>query len=638
MLRFFLILSLLVSVSGLHGDDPTAVSAPIVLRATQDFSIAMADGVRASYPEPKRGTIAVDAATHPGIWGASQNRFKGPAGLYQLTLATLTENDGESSYRININQRPVGSISQNPRQPPDAGMTRVTHTFSATWINPGDAIKVLASIHTNGLIPEGDGTAYSRGRWSELTLTPVPTTTTPDDERLNVLFIIADDLNTDLPSYGRPVVKTPNIDRITSRGVRFDNAYCQFPLCGPSRTSFLTGLRPDTIRIYGHPVSGRYQHSYENIPHFRDQWPDLVTLPQAFRYEGYYTARIGKVFHYGVPGQIGTNGADDPISWDHVVNPAGRDKLEEHNITTLVPGNYGGTLSWQKAEGTDAEQTDGMIATAAVSLLREIKDRPFFLAVGFFRPHTPYIAPKAYFDNYPTDQIELPTLSADDQSEVPAAPYAVKKDVEKSMSADLRRQAIQAYRASVEFMDAQVGRVLDALDSLDLQKRTIVVMTSDHGYHLYDHGLWQKRSLFENSARVPLVIAAPDQPGNGHSTAAISEMVDLYPTLIDLAGLPPRSSLDGQSLAPILRSPSSSLKDAAFTQVMIRASPQAHSGYSVRTPRWRYIEWDGGASGVQLFDMKADPGETLNLASSSVPEHRKAVSHLSGLLTAYRKP
>ena len=450
----------------------------------------------------------------------------------------------------------------------------------------------------------------------------------------NVLFLIADDLNCDLHCYGHPSVKSPNIDKLAKRGVRFENAYCQYPLCSPSRTSFLTGRRPNDTGILTNAGAGRDSRSYEGHPHFRDNIPDTVTLPQLFRKNDYFVARVGKLYHYGVPGQIGTDGLDDRPSWDYVVNPAGRDKAEENKIFSLVPGSYGGTLSWLAAEGTDVEQTDGLAATAAVALMEEHKDKPFFLAVGFYRPHTPYVAPRRYFENYPLDSIVLPELSDDDRSRTPAAAYLSSKKDQENISDRLRREAIQAYWSSITFMDAQVGRVVDALDRLGLADDTVILMTSDHGYHMYEHGLWQKLSLFENSAHVPLIIAAPGAKGNGRSTASLAELVDLYPTLADLCGLEAPDYLGGVSQRPALEDPSTSVKDAAFSQV--RRGNDLH-GYSVRTPRWRYTLWGDGKAGEQLFDLKADPGELENLAGKA--EHASTVAELKQSLRDYaQKP
>lgn len=457
--------------------------------------------------------------------------------------------------------------------------------------------------------------------------------TAAEAERLNVLFLIADDLNCDLHCYGHPQVQSPNIDALASRGVRFEHAYCQFPLCSPSRSSFLTGRRPNETKIHTNPRAGRFSTDYTGSPHFRENIRDTVTMPQLFRKQGYVAARVGKLYHYGVPGQIGTSGLDDLESWDFVVNPAGRDKAEENKIFTLTPGSYGGSLSWLATEGTDYEHTDGLSATAAISLLDAYKDKPFFLAVGFYRPHTPYVAPKAYFAKYPSASITLPSLSSADIERSPPAAYLSAKKEQESIDDKLRQSAIQAYWATISHMDAQVGRVLAELERLGLTKKTVVVMTSDHGYHLYQHGLWQKMSLFENSAHVPLVISAPMAKGNGKSTGSLAELVDLYPTLADLCGLTVPDYLDGTSLRPVLEDPAKSVKNAAFTQLR-RGN---YDGYSVRTLRWRFTQWDGGKQGEQLYDMSSDPGEMKNLIGSTAPEHTQAIAELRLLLQAYAK-
>jgi arylsulfatase A-like enzyme len=457
-----------------------------------------------------------------------------------------------------------------------------------------------------------------------------PRTVAGADKPLNVLFMVADDLNCDLHCYGHDELQTPNIDALAARGVRFERAYCQFPLCSPSRSSFLTGRRPNETQILTNAGAGRTPAAYDAHPHFRDYIPDTVTLPQLFRNNGYCVARVGKLYHYGVPGQIGTPGLDDPPSWAFTVNPAGRDKAEENKIFTLTPGSYGGTLSWYAAEGSDFEQTDGLCATAAISLLQQHKDEPFFLAVGYYRPHTPYVSPQSNFDRYPASGIELPELSDDDRSRTPEAAYQSAKKDQEGMSDDLRREAIQAYHASISYMDAQVGRVVEALDQLGLSENTVIVMTSDHGYHMADHGLWQKMSLFENSSRVPLIVAMPGASGNGSSTAALAELVDLYPTLADLCGLTAPDYLDGVSLQPVLEDPTATVKDAAFTQV--RRGENKH-GYSIRTDRFRFTMWNDGQDGLQLYDMESDPLETTNLAANA--EYAEVVAELSGHLREY---
>ncbi|MEW5979864.1 MAG: sulfatase [Acidobacteriota bacterium] len=457
--------------------------------------------------------------------------------------------------------------------------------------------------------------------------------TTLSATRHNVLLLVADDLNCDLRSYGHAQVQSPNIDRLAQRGVRFERAYCQFPLCSPSRSSFLTGRRPNATRILTNPLPARFAGDYRNTPHFREFIRDTVTLPQLFRQHGYFVARVGKIYHYGVPAQIGTRGLDDPASWDYVVNPAGRDKAEEEQIFSLIPGSFAAILSWMAAEGSDHEQTDGLSATAAISLLKQKRDKPFFLAVGFYRPHTPYVAPKKYFDLYSPGQIPLPALSPDDQARTPAPAYttAHAHKEEDAMTDEQRRLAIQAYWASTSFVDAQVGRVLEALDRLALSENTVVVMTSDHGYHLRDHGLWQKRSLFENSARVPLIVSVPGANGNGRSTKALAELVDLYPTLADVCGLPPPAYLDGTSLRAVLADPSAQVKDAAFTQLRLGKL----DGYSIRTSRWRYTLWGDGKPGEQLYDMEADPQEATNLSTNR--QYAPVVAELRQRLNKYAR-
>ncbi|HLQ45585.1 MAG TPA: sulfatase-like hydrolase/transferase, partial [Planctomycetaceae bacterium] len=283
----------------------------------------------------------------------------------------------------------------------------------------------------------------------------------PAAEKLNVLFVVSDDLCARLGCFGDSVVKSPNIDRLAARAVRFERAYCQFPLCNPSRTSFLTGLRPDTTGVY------------DNSLQFRQSVPNHVTLPQTFQKAGYFVARVGKLFHYGVPAQIGTDGLDDSPSWQQVINPRGRDKDDEEQIFTLNPNapgpaRFGGTLSWLAADGEDAEQTDGLGAAAAIKLLEQHKDQPFFLACGFFRPHTPYVSPKKWFAKYPLEKITLPVLAANYRDGAPVAAFLSSKPEQENISDDLRRQAIQAYHAATSFMDAQVGLLLDALDRLKL--------------------------------------------------------------------------------------------------------------------------------------------------------------------------
>ncbi|MEW6161258.1 MAG: sulfatase [Verrucomicrobiota bacterium] len=421
----------------------------------------------------------------------------------------------------------------------------------------------------------------------------------------NVLFIASDDLNNHLGCYGNRVIRTPNLDRLARRGTRFDRAYNQFPLCSPSRVSLMTGLRPDTTRVYDLRVDFR-----------KETVTNAVTIAQMFRANGYVSARVGKIFHYGVPGQIGTSGLDDPLSWDRVINPRGRDKDEEKLLRNYTPARgLGSSISFLAAEGTDEEQTDGQGATAAIQLMEELRDRPFFLAVGFYRPHCPYVAPKRYFDLYPPHKIRLPQNPADDLADVPAvAPWT--KPPFFGLTEDQQREAIQAYYASISFMDAQVGRLLDALDRLGLTENTIVVFWSDHGYHLTEHGQWMKMSLFEESARVPLILAAPGQKTRGKGSGRTVELLDLFPTLAQLCRLTPPEGLPGRSLAPLLDNPRAPWDKPAYTQVTRTHERRQIMGRSVRTERWRYTEWDDGNAGAELYDHKRDPREFINLADN----------------------
>jgi iduronate 2-sulfatase len=451
------------------------------------------------------------------------------------------------------------------------------------------------------------------------------------EQKLNVLFLMADDLNNALGCYGHPLVKSPHIDRLAKRGVMFERAYCQYPLCSPSRSSLLTGRRPNETRILTNPVRNAQTGAYPTNGHFREFISDTVTLPELFLKHGYFAARVGKLYHYGVPGQIGTDGLDDSRSWEKVINPRGRDRDEEDKIFTLTPGTngparFGGSLSWLVAEGSDEEQTDGIGASEAIKLLEQNKDRPFFLAVGFYRPHTPYVAPKKYFDLYPIAKIKLPQVAANHRDGVPAPAFASAKPEQNTMTDQLRKEAIRAYYASTSFMDAQVGRVVAALDRLKLVDKTIIVFASDHGYHLGEHGLWQKMSLFEESARVPLIIIAPGTKGKGSTCVRTVELVDLYPTLAELCGLPAPNYLGGKSLRPLLRNPKTDWDKPAFTQVQRGGFP----GYTVRNERWRYTEWDGGKQGAQLYDHKADPRELQNLAND--PKHAATVAELNKLI------
>jgi len=439
--------------------------------------------------------------------------------------------------------------------------------------------------------------------------------------RPNVLLITSDDLNRRLGCYGNPLIQTPNIDRLAARGLRFEHAYCQYAVCNPSRTSFLTGLRPSTVRVYA------------NHDDFRKTTPNAVTLPELFKQQGYLTVRVGKIFHQDVPHDIGTSGLDDPKSWSRVINPLGRDKEDNGGFKT---GDKDGPAkarllrSGYACGGTDEEQTDGKTALEAVQLLEKNRDKPFFIAVGFYRPHTPFIAPKKYFDMYPIEKIKLPDVPADDRADIPEAALWVQPP-NFGLNDTECRQAIRSYYACVSFMDAQLGRILDALDRLRLWDNTVVVFLGDHGYHLGEHFVWLKGSVFEESAGAPLIIAAPGGGFAGRSTPGIVEFLDLYPTLADLSGLTPPANLQGKSLRPLLEDPQRAWSAPGYTEY------RGHdmTGYSVRTDRWRYTEWDEGKKGTELYDHQKDPRELRNLARD--PQYAGVIRELTQLLQKIKR-
>jgi len=426
-------------------------------------------------------------------------------------------------------------------------------------------------------------------------------------KRPNVLFIISDDLCTALSGFGHPQCKTPNLDRLARRGMIFERAYCQFPVCGPSRASIMCGQYPTALGATGCKSS-----------EFRSRYPELMTIPRFLRTKGYYAARVSKIYHMGVPGDIlaGTAGMDDPLSWDETVNIMGPEQNAAGDKEDLCPKvtHQGVDFVKVEADGNDLVHADGMASQKAINLLQKLKEKSFFLGIGLVRPHVPLVAPKSYFAPYPPNIMDLAHVPKNDLDDVPEAAQSQTNAVKYGMSEEQQRKILGAYYASVAYMDAQVGKILDELDRLKLTEKTIVVFTSDHGYNLGQHTCWQKLSLWEDSVRVPFIISAPSltKPDSEfRRTYKVIELIDLFPTIVELCGFQPPASLPGTSLTPLLKDPKGKgwNEKAAYTISM-------YGGESLRTKKWRYNEWNQGADGVELYDHENDPSELANLAKN----------------------
>jgi arylsulfatase A-like enzyme len=438
----------------------------------------------------------------------------------------------------------------------------------------------------------------------------------------NVLFLISDDLNTALSGFGHPQCKTPELDKLASRGIRFENMHCQYPVCGASRASLMSGLYPYTNGTLG------------NAGTLRGNMPDVVTMSQMFRNNGYQVGRVSKIYHMGIPPEIiaGTATRDDPHSWDEAVNIKAPEQHAPGVSTHWSPKDKGSqTFEGVEAEGGDLVHADGMAANHAIDFLKRNKDKPFFLACGFVRPHVPLVAPAKYFDLYERDAMEAPVVPEDDLEDVPQIIRNYKRNsTTYGVTPELHKGLLEAYYASISYMDAQVGRVLDVLEELGLDENTIVVFTSDHGYMLGHHHKFQKQHLFEESTRVPFIVSVPwIKKQHGKATKHITELIDLYPTLADLSGLKAPKNLHGESLALLLKNPSSVgwRKDLAFTI-------SRNGGESIRTHDWRYTHWGYGEKGQELYDLKKDPGEFTNLADD--PKYSASMKKLKKKLLSKR--
>jgi len=425
------------------------------------------------------------------------------------------------------------------------------------------------------------------------------------NKKPNVLFIISDDLTaTAVSAYENKICKTPNIDKLASEGIQFTKAYSQYPVCGPSRASFMSGYYPNATKTFGY-VSGR-----ENIG------PNRKTWSQLFKDNGYYTARVSKIYHMGVPIDIetGSNGEDDEASWTERFNSKGPEwlakgeaELVQNNPDGSVERKGGNVMTIVKAEGDDLVHSDGRTAQKAIELIKKHKKNPFFLALGFVRPHVPFAAPKSYFDPYPFTNIVLPEKMKDDWNDIPKRGINYVTSVNGEMSLEQQQKAIAAYYASVSYMDAQVGRVLNTIKEEGLEDNTIIIFTSDHGFHLGEHDFWMKVSLHEESVRVPMIIKVPGKKPTVCNSFV--ELLDLYPTIAELAGLKTSKHIQGKSLTKVLDNPEIEVRDMSFSV------SQGGKSFLLRTNKWAYIQYNENASaGIELFDMVNDPKQFENLA------------------------
>ncbi len=442
-----------------------------------------------------------------------------------------------------------------------------------------------------------------------------------EERKPNVLLLMSDDLNTALSGFGHPQCRTPRLDELAQRGVKFENMHCQYPVCGASRASMMTGLYPYTNGMFG------------NEGDLRKNLPDVVTMSQLFRNHGYLAGRVSKIYHMGIPTEIlaGTAEHDDPESWDETVNIKALEQNAPGVRTEWSPKDKGSqTFTGVEASTGDLEHADGMAAEAAIEFLKENKDKPFFLGCGFVRPHVPLVAPSEYFDLYDRDAMIAPVVPEGDLDDVPKIIREYKANSRYGVTPELHKGLLEAYYSSISYMDAQVGRVLDALDELGLSDNTIVIFSSDHGYLLGEHNKFQKQHLFEEATRVPFILSVPwMKASHGKSSGHLTELIDLYPTVAELAGLTPPSDLQGQSFVSLLENPESGEWDKKIAFTISR-----NGGESVRTEDWRFTHWGYGKRGEELFDRKNDPGEFTNLAGD--PRYADQLEKMKALLEAKR--
>lgn len=446
--------------------------------------------------------------------------------------------------------------------------------------------------------------------------------------KYNVLMIAVDDLRPTFGCYGHPEIKTPNLDALAAGGTLFERAYVMQAVCSPSRTCLLTGLRPDTTKVY------------DLQTHFRKHLPDIVTLPEHFKNHGYHTQAVGKVYHSSLDDKQSWSAPTwDPRNSPEIRDAKGEATKAKSASKRAVNQETGRGPAWESLDVADEQLGDGLSAKRAVELLNELKDRRFFLAVGFYKPHLPFVAPKRYYDLYPLETIRLPTNMFPPKN---ATKYSLTSFGELRSYADVpqqgpigdeqARELIRGYYAATSYTDAQIGRVLDELTNLGLDETTVVCMWGDHGWKLGEHAGWCKHTNFEDDTHAPLIFRVPDQQRPDAKTPALAEFVDVYPTLAELCGLPTPEGVEGTSLAPLIAEPDRPWKQAAFSQY-----PRGDvMGYSMRTDRYRYTEWQNKKSGKvearELYDHETDPAENDNVADSDA--NRELVAKLSEQLKA----
>lgn len=445
---------------------------------------------------------------------------------------------------------------------------------------------------------------------------------TKQENKYNVLFITVDDMRPQLGCYGDKMVKTPNIDQLAAKGVLFERAYCQQALCGPSRASFLTGIRPENLGVHDLHV------------HFRDVRPNTVTMPQLFKNNGYTTLGLYKVFHLVGFDPGGFGNMNDAISWSlpqwlpkrSAWGPKGDSIFQINYQKCLEKGPIGynnipRSFAYEAPEVPDSMLSDGETAQQAIRYMQQYKDQPFFMAVGFYKPHLPFVAPKKYWDLYNKEDIMLPNNQFAPKN---APPYAIAGSSELrsyvnipntgEFNESLKKELLHGYLASISYIDNQIGLLLAELNRLDLAKRTIVVVMGDHGYQIGEHNMWcKKHTNFEMAVRAPLIIYVPDEE-RGHKVHSLTEFVDIYPTLAELCQLTPPDDLDGKSLVPLFSKPDSVINETAMSSY-----PRGPGlGITMRTDKFRLTEWrnnEGTPVDYELYDHQLDPSENLNKAS-----------------------